>query len=65
MEQQTTFQEQQDLVCSNCSCEIMVKHTGDTAKGYGRQQYVCSCGQPMTPEHGGVDHAQAAGLGSR
>ena len=31
--------------------EIMVKHAGDEAKGYGRTTYVCSCGTPMQLEH--------------
>jgi hypothetical protein len=41
-----------DYVCSTCGCEIMVKHRGDEAKGYGRSKYVCTCGTPMDLEHG-------------
>lgn len=41
-----------DYVCSTCGCEIMVKHAGDQARGYGRGEYVCTCGTPMKPEHG-------------
>jgi hypothetical protein len=29
----------------------MVKHAGDEAKGYGRGDYVCTCGTPMQLEH--------------
>ena len=39
-----------DYVCKACGCEIMVKHLGDEAKGYGRSKYVCSCGTPMELE---------------
>ena len=41
-----------DYVCSTCNSEIMVKHAGDEARGYGRSKYVCSCGTPMDLEHG-------------
>ena len=41
-----------DYVCSTCNSEIMVKHAGDQAKGYGRSKYVCTCGTPMELEHG-------------
>lgn len=41
-----------DYVCKTCNAEIMVKHAGDQAKGYGRSKYVCSCGTPMELEHG-------------
>jgi hypothetical protein len=40
-----------DYVCKTCGCEIMVKHRGDEAKGYGRSDYVCTCGTPMQLEH--------------
>jgi DNA-directed RNA polymerase subunit RPC12/RpoP len=40
-----------DYVCSTCGSEIMVKHVGDEAKGYGRSKYVCTCGTPMNLEH--------------
>ena len=43
-----------DYVCKTCGCEIMVKHAGDQAKGYGRSDYVCSCGTPMQKEHEGT-----------
>ena len=41
-----------DYVCKTCNSEIMVKHAGDEAKGYGSSKYVCSCGTPMQLEHG-------------
>jgi len=41
-----------DYVCRTCGCEIMVKHPGDQAKGYGRGQYICTCGTTMGLEHG-------------
>lgn len=44
-----------DYVCSNCGCEIMVKHRGDESKGYGRSEYVCTCGTRMQLEHGGTE----------
>ena len=40
-----------DYVCKTCNSEIMVKHAGDEARGYGRSKYVCSCGTPMDLEH--------------
>ncbi|HEY7463511.1 MAG TPA: hypothetical protein VH987_03620 [Candidatus Limnocylindria bacterium] len=40
-----------DYVCRTCGCEIMVKHVGDQSKGYGRSNYVCTCGTPMQLEH--------------
>jgi len=40
-----------DYVCTTCNSEIMVKHAGDEAKGYGRSKYVCTCGTPMDLEH--------------
>ena len=48
-----------DYVCPNCGCEIMVKHAGDQAKGYGRSKYVCSCGTPMELEHGSTTQANS------
>jgi DNA-directed RNA polymerase subunit RPC12/RpoP len=41
-----------DYVCKTCNSEIMVKHRGDEAKGYGRADYICTCGTPMQLEHG-------------
>jgi DNA-directed RNA polymerase subunit RPC12/RpoP len=46
-----------DYVCKTCNSEIMVKHAGDQAKGYGRSKYVCSCGTPMELEHGSTTPA--------
>jgi hypothetical protein len=43
-----------DYVCSTCGCEIMVKHRGDEAKGYGRSDYICTCGTAMKLEHAGA-----------
>ena len=40
-----------DYICKTCNSEIMVKHAGDEARGYGRSKYVCSCGTPMDLEH--------------
>jgi DNA-directed RNA polymerase subunit RPC12/RpoP len=40
-----------DYVCKTCGSEIMVKHGGDPAKGFGRGDYVCSCGTTMELEH--------------
>ena len=40
-----------DYVCKTCNSEIMVKHAGDEAKGYGRSKFVCTCGTPMDLEH--------------
>ena len=48
----TSRYEGTDYVCSNCGCEIMVKHAGDESKGYGRTDYTCTCGSAMQPEHG-------------
>ena len=65
MQQRNEFHDQDDLVCSNCKCEIMIKHTGDTSKGYGNQPYTCSCGTTMQFEHQHSDQGQATGVGSR
>jgi DNA-directed RNA polymerase subunit RPC12/RpoP len=46
-----------DFVCRTCNSEIMVKHRGDEAKGYGRSDYICTCGTPMQLEHGSGDQA--------
>ena len=46
-----------DYVCRTCNSEIMVKHRGDEAKGYGRSDYICTCGTPMQLEHGSGDPA--------
>jgi DNA-directed RNA polymerase subunit RPC12/RpoP len=40
-----------DYVCKTCGSEIMVKHRGDESKGYGRGDYVCTCGTAMQLEH--------------
>ena len=40
-----------DYVCSNCGCEIMVKHSGDESKMGADSTYTCRCGTPMRPEH--------------
>ena len=48
-----------DYVCKTCNAEIMVKHAGDEAKGYGRSKYVCSCGTPMELEHGSTTQANS------
>jgi DNA-directed RNA polymerase subunit RPC12/RpoP len=40
-----------DYVCGTCGSEIMVKHRGDEAKGYGRSDYICTCGTAMKLEH--------------
>lgn len=65
MQQRTNFNDSDDLVCRNCNCEIMIKHVGDSSKGYGQQQYICSCGQPMTFEHQRAGEAQTAGMSNR
>ena len=46
-----------DYVCKTCNSEIMVKHRGDEAKGFGRSKYVCSCGTPMELEHATASQA--------
>ena len=48
-----------DYVCKTCNSEIMVKHAGDQARGYGRSKYVCSCGTPMDLEHGSTTKANS------
>ena len=40
-----------DYVCKNCGSEIMIKHRGDESKGWGRSDFVCTCGTPMQLEH--------------
>lgn len=40
-----------DYVCSNCGCEIMVKHSGDQSKMSGDSTYICRCGTRMELEH--------------
>jgi hypothetical protein len=40
-----------DYICKTCGCEIMVKHRGDESKGYGRDDYICTCGTKMQLEH--------------
>lgn len=65
MQQRNDFNDRDDLVCSNCHCEIMIKHTGDTSKGYGSQPYLCSCGTTMQLEHARSGQEQTAGVGSR
>lgn len=51
MQQRIDFRDSDDLVCSNCKCEVMIKHTGDVNAGYGQRQYTCSCGTEMKFEH--------------
>ena len=41
----------EDFVCSNCGCEIMLKHHGDPAKMQRMTTFTCCCGTPMHPEH--------------
>jgi DNA-directed RNA polymerase subunit RPC12/RpoP len=48
----TSRYEGTDYVCRTCGSEIMVKHAGDLAKGWGRSDFTCTCGTPMQPEHG-------------
>jgi hypothetical protein len=40
-----------DWICSNCGCEIMVKHSGDLSKMADDSTYVCRCGTVMELEH--------------
>jgi hypothetical protein len=65
MEQRNEFSDREDLVCSNCQCEIMIKHPGDTAKGYGKHAHTCPSGAAIQPEHQRADQGQTAGVGSR
>jgi hypothetical protein len=41
----------EDFVCSNCGCEIMLKHHGDPARMQQVVPFTCCCGTPMQPEH--------------
>ena len=41
----------EDFVCSNCGCEIMLKHHGDPAKMPNMRPFTCCCGTSMQPEH--------------
>jgi hypothetical protein len=52
-ESQTTLgrYEGVDWICSNCGCEIMVKHSGDIAKMAEDSTYFCRCGTAMQLEH--------------
>ena len=45
------MQDGDDFVCSNCGCEIMLKHHGDPAKMPSTRPFTCCCGTPMEPEH--------------
>jgi hypothetical protein len=65
MQQQNEFHDRDDLVCSNCRSEVMIKHTGDTSKGYGQQAYTCSCGTKMQFEHQHSGQEQTTTVGSR
>ncbi len=49
--QSTQMQDGDDFVCSNCGCEIMLKHQGDPAKMQSMQPFTCCCGTKMEPEH--------------
>ncbi len=42
-----------DFVCSNCDCEITIKHHGDSAKMTQMRPFTCCCGTQMAKEHAG------------
>ena len=44
------MQEGDDFVCSNCGCEIRLRHHGDPAKMQSMRPFTCCCGTPMDPE---------------
>ena len=46
----TRMQEGDDFVCSNCGCEIRLRHHGDDARMQTMQPFTCCCGTPMEPE---------------
>jgi len=39
-----------DYVCSNCACEIRVRHVGDPAKMRQMTAFTCCCGTQMEKE---------------
>jgi hypothetical protein len=45
------MQEGDDFVCSNCGCEIRLRHHGDPAKMPSMQPFTCCCGTRMDPEN--------------
>ncbi|MFN8622378.1 MAG: hypothetical protein U0869_16720 [Chloroflexota bacterium] len=51
--QQLSMQEGDDFTCSNCGCEIRLRHHGDPARMQRMQPFTCCCGTPMQPEQGG------------
>jgi hypothetical protein len=44
------MQEGDDYVCSNCGCEIRVRHVGDPAKMQNMRPFTCCCGTQMAKE---------------
>lgn len=54
--------EMDDLVCTNCGCEIQVKHVGDPARGAGTRSFTCTCGTRMDFENG--PGQRPAGMGA-
>jgi hypothetical protein len=48
---QLEMQDGEDFVCSNCGCEIMLKHHGDPSRMQTMQPFTCCCGTQMQPEH--------------
>jgi DNA-directed RNA polymerase subunit RPC12/RpoP len=49
-----------DYICSNCGCEIMVKHSGDASKMRPDSTYTCRCGTAMQLEHPPAEGAAGA-----
>jgi hypothetical protein len=45
------MQEGDDFVCSNCGCEIRLRHHGDPARMQSMQPFTCCCGTRMDPEN--------------
>ena len=45
-----SMQEGDDFFCSNCGCEIRLRHHGDPAKMENMGPFICPCGTPMTKE---------------
>jgi hypothetical protein len=45
------MREGDDFVCSNCGCEIRLRHHGDPAKMQPMRPFTCCCGTAMDPEH--------------
>lgn len=44
------MQEGDDFVCSNCGCEIRLRHSGDPAKMQQMRPFTCCCGTQMDKE---------------